>query len=143
MGQGVAWWIGDWLRYGNLQWGERYARASRIIGYDPQTLMNMAYVASSYPPHERRPNLSWSHHAELAVLEASERRHWMDIAEEQRMSVRCLRQELRRARQNREQAGAASRRGSTSGHDPEVVRCPQCGFSLDHSADIEQERPAA
>ena len=30
IGRGVNWWIGDWLRFGNHKFGERYARASRI-----------------------------------------------------------------------------------------------------------------
>jgi hypothetical protein len=41
-----GWWIGDWLRYGNERFGERYTRASKATGYDIQTLMNMVYVAS-------------------------------------------------------------------------------------------------
>src|SRR3712207_5341795 len=30
IGRGVNWWLGDWLRFGNTKFGERYVRASRI-----------------------------------------------------------------------------------------------------------------
>jgi len=78
IGRASGWWIGDWLRYGNTEFGERYVRASRITGYDAQTLMNMVYVAAAVPPDERRHALSWSHHAELAALPSEERARWMD-----------------------------------------------------------------
>src|SRR5215213_10871726 len=66
MGRSAAWWIGDWLRYGNLEYGEKYMRAARITGYDVQSLMNMVYVASHFDASRRRETLSWSHHSEVA-----------------------------------------------------------------------------
>ena len=49
-----SWWIGDWMRYGNAQYGEKYGAASLATGYDRQTLMNLAYVASRFPVERRR-----------------------------------------------------------------------------------------
>src|SRR5439155_5100733 len=94
VGRAAGWWIGDWLRYGNDRFGERYARASRITGYDAQTLMNMVYVASRYEASRRRENLSWSHHAEVAALPDEEQERWLTRAEADRLSVRCLREEI-------------------------------------------------
>ena len=145
IGRGAGWWIGDWVRYGNERFGERYVRASRITGYDVQTLMNMVYVASRFEPHERREALSWSHHAELAAVEPAEREHWLDLAENQRLSVRCLREEMRRARRLQqttttdtaaaEEAAAAIEDADrdAGAPDPQLV-CPECGcrFSGDH-----------
>jgi hypothetical protein len=119
VGRASGWWIGDWLHYGNGRFGERYARAARITGYDVQTLMNMVYVASHIPPEERREGLSWSHHAEVAAMEPGERERWLDFAEQERLSVRCLRDEIRRARPRDE---LARRRAAK----PELV-CPDCG----------------
>jgi hypothetical protein len=121
VGRAVAWWIGDWLRYGNERWGERYVRAARLTGYDVQTLTNMVYVASSIPPDERRQGLSWSHHAELAALEPGERQKWLDRAESERLSVRCLREEMRRARR--------ADRANQPRHSDSVT-CPNCGQEL-------------
>lgn len=100
LGRGVAWWIGDWLRYGNERYGEKYVRAARVTGYDVQSLMNMNYVASCFPPSRRREQLSWSHHAEVAALDEAEQDRWLALAERERLSVHSLRLELRTARRN-------------------------------------------
>jgi hypothetical protein len=111
-----GWWLGDWLRYGNYRYGERYRAAAAITGYDVQTLMNQAYVASRFEVSRRREKLSFSHHAELAALPADEQEAWLRRAEQKRLSVRALRRELRRHR----------RPADSSRHQHEVV-CPECG----------------
>lgn len=98
VGRGVAWWIGDWLIYGNMRYGEKYSRAARVTGYDAQTLMNMVYVASRFSPSRRRASLSWSHHAEVAAIGESAQEHWLDVCEARRLSVGSLRLEMRAAR---------------------------------------------
>jgi hypothetical protein len=123
IGRAAGWWIGDWLQYGNAKFGERYSRASRITGYDVQTLMNMVYVASRVDISQRRENLSWSHHAEVAALPVQERGRWLDVAESERLSVRCLREEIRRARRAIEAPRAAR-------SEPGVV-CPNCGERME------------
>ncbi|MDQ3936993.1 MAG: LmbU family transcriptional regulator, partial [Actinomycetota bacterium] len=143
--RGVGWWIGDWLRYGNTRFGQRYARASRITGYDVQTLMNMVYVASAYDPEDRRANLSFSHHAEVAALPREQRERWLDEAEANRLSVRCLREEVRRARR----LAAAEPAGLERGEEPEdepaaqaadddesALRCPRCGCEIHEPAPL-------
>ena len=130
IGRGVGWWIGDWVRYGNERFGERYVRASRITGYDVQTLMNMVYVASRFEPHERRESLSWSHHAEIAAVEPAGRQRWLDLAESQRLSVRCLREEIRRARRLAETNSppAAEDEGQ------HALVCPSCGCRIEDAS---------
>lgn len=132
VGRASAWWIGDWLRYGNSQFGERYPRASRITGYDVQTLMNMVYVASAIPPAERREKLSWSHHAELAALTSEERAQWLDHAEANRLSVRCLRAAVRSQHPRRRRAakGKAEALPAAASEHEATGRCPHCGHSL-------------
>jgi hypothetical protein len=124
IGRGVAWWIGDWLLYGNARYGERYARASRATGYDPQSLMNMVYVASRFAVHRRHQALSWSHHAELAALPLPEQERWLELAERERMSVRSLRAELRASRrvERAVEAGAARPAAAPRAN----VVCPHC-----------------
>lgn len=136
MGRNVGWWIGDWLRFGNAVYGERYVRAARVTGYDVQTLMNMVYVASHIDPSRRREALSWSHHAEVACLSPAEQDRWLDRAEAERLSVRCLRQELRRERRERKAVEDRGRAQLTetaatapAEHDSQVV-CPSCGHLL-------------
>jgi hypothetical protein len=124
IGRAAGWWIGDWLNYGNTRFGERYVRAARITGYDVQTLMNMVYVASKFEASRRRDNLSWSHHAELAALEPEKQDHWLERAESERLSVRCLREEVRRQRRV-EEAEEAAEAGLTEAEEEMV--CPHCG----------------
>ena len=125
IGRASGWWIGDWLNYGNARFGERYVRAARITGYDVQTLMNMVYVASRFEPSRRSDNLSWSHHAELAALEPAEQDHWLERAETERLSVRCLREEVRRQRRL-EAAETEPVDADLTQADEELV-CPHCG----------------
>lgn len=154
IGRGAAWWIGDWLCYGNERYGERYVRAARVTGYDVQTLMNMVYVASRIPVSRRREKLSWSHHADVAAFDGDRQEHWLAQAEAERWAVRDLRAQLR---DERRRAGAAAGVGPAAGpasppgapehasapEDPAdgyaVVVCPECGFR----GAVGVERPAA
>jgi hypothetical protein len=122
----VGWWIGDWVRFGNVRYGERYSRAARITGYDAQTLMNMAWVASRFEISRRREKLSWSHHAELVALDDDDQEAWLDAAEANRMSVRSLREELRRARKAARDAPPGSERVA----GPGALVCPECGHTF-------------
>ena len=127
VGRGVAWWLGDWLTYGNARYGERYARAARTTGYDAQSLMNMVYVASRFEPDRRRATLSWSHHAEVAALARDEQERWLDLAEREQMSVRSLRTELRTWR--RVASGRAAPGELPAAHaqgSGQHVVCPHC-----------------
>jgi hypothetical protein len=150
MGRSAGWWIGDWLSYGNHVFGERYARASRITGYDAQTLMNMAYVASRFEVSRRRGKLSWSHHAEIAAMNPDEQDFWLTRAETDRLSVRCMREGIRRERLGKKRAEEEARAGGSANTDagerphpdatarpePDVV-CPECGhaFLTDRAAE--------
>jgi hypothetical protein len=130
--RGVGWWLGDWLRYGNERFGERYARASRITGYDVQTLMNMVYVASRFDPSRRSKDLSFSHHAELAALEPADQDRWLARAARDRLSVRCLRDELRRERRLVMQEQASDHEGALeeAGRNRRDLVCPECGCRI-------------
>lgn len=145
LGRRVGWWIGDWLRYGNDAFGERYVRAAKVTGYDPQTLMNMVYVASKVDISRRRESLSWSHHAEVASIPGDDQERWLAHAESERLSVRDLREEIRRDRRPVDGEDAAELRvaakdaqhpgGSGLPQDTPLV-CPECGhaFEVDEHA---------
>lgn len=97
-GNGTSWWIGDWLRFGFGRFGEKYTLAARITGYDEQTLMNYAYVASRIPVPQRHPQVSWSHHAEVAKLDRDAQARWLERVADDRLSVKELRRALRSGR---------------------------------------------
>jgi hypothetical protein len=121
------WWLGDWVRYGNARWGEKYKEASRITGYDVQSLRNMAYVAGSIETYRRRDNLTWSHHAEVAPLDPEEQDRWLKLAETERMSVADLRIELRSARRVEGRSPSRARRAQLPSSK---VTCPRCSHEF-------------
>jgi hypothetical protein len=121
------WLLGDWIRYGNTRWGEKYREARRITGYDVQSLRNFAYVSGRVDPSRRRDELSWSHHAEVCALPVPEQERWLDVAVAERMSVADLRVELRAARRGDRKQKEVDDQESV---DPQTLTCPECGFEF-------------
>lgn len=129
IGRCSQWWIGDWVRYGSARWGERYTVAARITGYDAHSLRNMVWISSRFEPSRRRDNLTWSHHASVAMLEPGEQDRWLDRALVERLSVSDLRVELRAMRQG----GIDATKGTERDPPPDraiSVTCPQCGLEI-------------
>lgn len=123
------WWIGDWLQYGELKWGEKYVEAARITGYDVKTLRNISYVARRFHLSRRRDTLTWSHHAELATLPDPEQDRWLDRAVADRLSVADLRVELRAVQRGGN--SSAERNDEDPGGPPDgSVVCPHCGGTV-------------
>jgi hypothetical protein len=132
IGRCSQWWIGDWIRYGTARWGEKYAEAARVTGYDVASLRNMAWVAAQFDLSLRSDKLSWSHHVLLAPLTADQQRTWIERAIERRLSVADLRLELRAKRDGGGGETASSGDGS---QEWEADVCPHCGHKLSGSAD--------
>ncbi|MFD6551006.1 LmbU family transcriptional regulator [Streptomyces sp. NPDC058398] len=101
-----AWWLADWLLYGEDTYGwRRYKEAIERTGLDYQTLRNYAWVARRFEHHRRHDGLSFAHHAEVTRLSPPEQDYWLRRAEQQKWS----RNELRRALR----AGLAEQRDET------------------------------
>jgi hypothetical protein len=93
-----AWWIGDWLIYGQETYPDRYRLVLEKTGLHYQTLRNYAWVARRFNPSRRRDALSFQHHAELAALAETEQDGWLDQAEQRGWSRNELRKRLRKHR---------------------------------------------
>lgn len=128
IGRCSQWWIGDWIRYGNSRWGEKYAEAARVTGYDVASLRNMAWVAAHFELSLRSDKLSWSHHVLLAPLSTDEQRAWIKRAIEERLSVADLRLELRANGYGSSGEDKAVSEDRQQGQGEEV--CPHCGHKL-------------
>jgi hypothetical protein len=87
-----AWWIGDWLVYGQKHYAGRYRRAMEGTSLHYQTLRNYAWVARKFDPDRRRKELTFHHHMEVAALTQEEQDHWLDFA----ARLNWTRDELRR-----------------------------------------------
>jgi len=97
-GKGAMWWVGDWLRFGERQWGERYKEAMDATGHAYQTLANAAWVAREFADFSlRKEKLSWSHHHLLASTPEPERTRLAEQAEAEGWSCARLRQETNRS----------------------------------------------
>ncbi len=90
-----AWWLGDWLIYGQSQYPDRYKRAIAETSLDYQTLRNYAWIARQFAPSRRREKLSFQHHAEVASLDAGEQDDWLNKAEQGGWSRNELRRQVR------------------------------------------------
>jgi hypothetical protein len=124
------WWLGDWIRYGASRWGEKYREASRITGYDIQSLRNISWVAGRVEVSRRRDDLTWSHHAEISALDPEEQDKWLDLASREKMSVSDLRVELRAAKREGK-ASAPSTASETSELITSRIKCPECEHEFD------------
>lgn len=93
-----AWWLGDWLVYGEREYSDRYAQAIADTSLGYQTLRNYAWVARRFPMSRRRDTLSFGHHAEVAALPDDEQDMWLARAEGSNWSRHQLRRGLRAAK---------------------------------------------
>ena len=132
IGRCSQWWIGDWIRYGTARWGEKYAEAARVTGYDVASLRNMAWVAAQFDLSLRSDKLSWSHHVLLAPLDAG-RAAALDRAGE-RGAALGGRPAARAARQGHGGGGEKAATGEGSREQGADV-CPHCGHKLSESGD--------
>jgi hypothetical protein len=104
-----AWWVGDWLLFGQRVYADRYERALRQTGFDYQTLRNYAWVASRLEPTRRQAQLSFSHHAEVAAFEPDDQDEWLRRALANGWSRNRLRAEIRAERSGEPAARSAIR----------------------------------
>lgn len=100
-----AWWLGDWLIYGQQQYPDRYKRAIQETSLDYQTLRNYAWVARQFDWSRRREGLSFQHHAEVASLPQDAQDIWLDKAECGGWSRNELRRQIKGSQGRSEIAG--------------------------------------
>jgi len=85
------WWVGDWLNYGDGEYGEMYTEALATTGLEYSSLSNCRLVASAIGVSRRRETLSWSHHLEVVSLDLDEQDEWLERAEANKWTVKELR----------------------------------------------------
>lgn len=68
MGRGIQWWIGDWLKYGEHSYGEKYAQAAKLTGLEIPALKQYQWVADRIDEFTRVNLVPWSTHREVAAL---------------------------------------------------------------------------
>lgn len=97
MHNSVLWWIGDWLMFGRGKWGEMYSQAISTTEYTYDFLRKLNSVSGKFEFGCRHPNLSWSHHKEVAYVDDLEKREKLLIlAEDEGISAVGLREVMKR-----------------------------------------------
>jgi hypothetical protein len=95
--RGIQWMIGDWMLYGEGEYGEIVYQAAAATGMAEQTCMNYMSVAKAIPPSRRRPNVPFSVHDAVRTLPPKEQKQVLDRAARgmPRREVRELVRELK------------------------------------------------
>ena len=97
--EATAWWIGDWVNYGQWEYGAKYEAALDVTGLDYGTLRNIASVCEKIELSRRRDTLTFSHHIEVASLEADQQNVWLGRAISEQWSRDQLREALRETKE--------------------------------------------
>lgn len=82
-GKGIQFWIGDWIRFGEHEYGEMYSQAIEATGKEEATLQNWVFVAQNIHSSRRRELdvVDFSTHAEVASLPPAEQERILAQAE--------------------------------------------------------------
>jgi N6-adenosine-specific RNA methylase IME4 len=99
------WWLGDWWAYGEHRYGER-AAAVLDGDYAFQTFMDAGWVSKKIETSRRREVLSWSHHKEVAALDAEDQDDVLRAAIDNGWTVRETRKAARDVKARKSVAAA-------------------------------------
>jgi hypothetical protein len=98
-----AWWVGDWILYGEQQYGKRkaYALAQAATRKSRDTLYQYARVAERFKSCTRVQDLPFSHHRAVERLPESDRALLLEEARAKGYTVEELTQRARLYEQRR------------------------------------------
>ncbi len=95
----VQFWIGDWLNFGKKKYEHgKYEEALQELGYELRSLQQFSWVSEKIESSRRLENLDYSHHMEVAPLLPEEQDKWLNKAEQEHLSIRELREQIKEAR---------------------------------------------
>lgn len=90
--RGLRWIVGDWLVFGSERFGARAAVIADSLSLATGSVANAASVCRRVPHERRRPELSFSHHEEVAHLDEAGQVRMLDVAIAEGLSKSVLRQ---------------------------------------------------
>ena len=89
------WWIADLHEFTEMRHSEFVSQVMEATRLSPQTIENIVSVGHRVPPSQRRQELAFSTHAEVASLPPNDQRHWLKVALDEGLSKMELRNRLR------------------------------------------------
>jgi len=76
---GYQWWWGDWLIYGEGQYGERFSQALEATDWEESTLRQYAWVAKNVAKENRLDGVAFGHYVNgLASLKPADQKVWAE-----------------------------------------------------------------
>lgn len=91
----IQWLIGDWLLVGAGRWGSMYDQAVEQFGRANNTLRGYKTMALNFHMSRRREALTFGHHYTVKSLSADVQDYFLDLAEQEQLSVADLRKAIR------------------------------------------------
>lgn len=102
--KGIQFWLGDWIRYGEFSYGEKYSQAVEATGRAEKTLRNYVFVAQNLDLSRRRDTdlVEYSIQAEVASLKPAQQERILKKAEQEaeRFTVKQARREVSRVKRS-------------------------------------------
>lgn len=89
----VQFWIGDCLKYREQKWG-MYDDVAEEIGISKESLRHYKDVAEKIESGNRLPELTYTHHLQVASLPPEKQELFLKKAVEEKLTVRELRKEI-------------------------------------------------
>lgn len=124
--RGLRWIVGDWLVYGSETFGARAAVIADSLSLATGSVANAASVCRRVPHDRRRPELSFSHHEEVAHLDETGQQRMLDTAVKEGLSRSVLRQLVQEeARARRELVTPAEGQATGTEPVPDVPSAPR------------------
>lgn len=127
--QGIQWYIGDALNYGEKEYGDKYAQvldAHKKTGIPIETLRNYQWVAGHVKPVTRVTELDWSIHREVASLPEDKQTEILQAGREQKLAGKKY------TKRNAERdANRVKREGKPKPEDSETVISKESRAFLD------------
>lgn len=133
--QGIQWYIGDALNYGEMEYGERYAQvldAHKSTGIPIERLRQYQWVAASVAVVTRVTTLDWSVHREVAALPPDKQQQVLQLGAAAKAAGKKYTQ-----RQAEKDANRIKREGQPKPKDSEVILSKETRAYLDdYMADL-------
>ena len=86
--------MGAWVAYGEAHFGERASQVIDATGWKLATVKQCVWVHERVAASRRVPELSFSHHLEVADLAPAQQTAWLRRAAHDNLSVEALRRAI-------------------------------------------------
>jgi hypothetical protein len=110
-----AWWVGDLVNYGLANFGDEFWQCIDEGTVSLRQLESCMYVARAYPPEDRVPGLSFTHHSIAARLAPGLRRAVLQQALRNGWDTRALSKHIRELNQGATPTESFAQEGDFAG----------------------------